>query len=411
MIKCGLLRPDLPDNRVIPVGQFSKSGFVCEKWSLEKMYGNNRIRTSRYQWYTFFFQNLYEQAQRIANFYFICLGIIQVNVASAVSPATSILPLIFVIGVSMAKQGYEDFQRHKHDRELNSTPVELVSENGTLVTAPASQIRVGDVVLIRSGDSFPCDLVLISSSEPNGECFVTTASLDGETNLKIFHSISATKSMGDPRSIADHLAGMITCQQPVSDFYKFHGSISITDRQTGTESLQPLSPECLLLRGARLKNTDFVYGCAVYTGEDTKMSLNSKAKHTKYSQIEEKLNGFLVVYLIGLFFICLLCTVLKHTTGTKSWHTIDRPVTTWNVAQDFFAAVILLNVVIPLSLYVTIELQKFVGVAFFGWDLKLYDNSTDQPAMVNTSDIPEDLGQVCLNKLTHRNKLLILDVL
>jgi phospholipid-translocating ATPase len=45
-------------------------------------------------------------------------------------------------------------------------------------------------------------------------------------------------------------------------------------------------------------------------------------------------------------------------------------------------------------MYVTIELQRFIGSEFIQWDLEMYDELTDQPAKANSSDLNEDLGQV-----------------
>ena len=45
--------------------------------------------------------------------------------------------------------------------------------------------QVGDVVLVKEDESFPCDLILLSSSRDDGTCFVTTASLDGESSHKV----------------------------------------------------------------------------------------------------------------------------------------------------------------------------------------------------------------------------------
>lgn len=45
--------------------------------------------------------------------------------------------------------------------------------------------QVGDVVLVKEDETFPCDLILLSTSRDDGTCFVTTASLDGESSHKV----------------------------------------------------------------------------------------------------------------------------------------------------------------------------------------------------------------------------------
>lgn len=65
-----------------------------------------------------------------------------------------------------------------------------------------------------------------------------------------------------------------------------------------------------------------------------------------------------------------------------------------SILRDFFCFVALYNYVIPISLYVTLELQKFLGTLFFEWDLKMYNEETDETAICNTSDLNEDLGQI-----------------
>jgi magnesium-transporting ATPase (P-type) len=36
-----------------------------------------------------------------------------------------------------------------------------------------------------SDEPFPCDLLLIHSDTDDNKCYITTANLDGETNLKV----------------------------------------------------------------------------------------------------------------------------------------------------------------------------------------------------------------------------------
>ena len=45
--------------------------------------------------------------------------------------------------------------------------------------------QVGDIIKCYTNDEIPCDTVLLSSDDRLGECFITTANLDGETNLKV----------------------------------------------------------------------------------------------------------------------------------------------------------------------------------------------------------------------------------
>lgn len=77
----------------------------------------------------------------------------------------------------------------------------------------------------------------------------------------------------------------VTCQHPTSDLYHFHGKLEITNG--GSETSGYLTHENLLLRGCRLKDTEHIVGCAVYTGQDTKLSLNSKIRSNKFSTTEK----------------------------------------------------------------------------------------------------------------------------
>lgn len=77
----------------------------------------------------------------------------------------------------------------------------------------------------------------------------------------------------------------ITCQQPLADLYTFHGKLEIDNGNDMTNG--HLTTDNLLLRGSRLKDTEHVVGCAIYTGQDTKLSLNSKLVSNKFSTVEK----------------------------------------------------------------------------------------------------------------------------
>jgi len=61
---------------------------------------------------------------------------------------------------------------------------------------------------------------------------------------------------------------------------------------------------------------------------------------------------------------------------------------------DFLAFMVLFNYIIPVSMYVTVEMQKFLGSYFITWDEEMFDEELGEGALVNTSDLNEELGQV-----------------
>jgi phospholipid-translocating ATPase len=92
----------------------------------------------------------------------------------------------------------------------------------------------------------------------------------------------ATRQLRRPHDL-DTFRGLVECENPNPDLGRFVGRLKVVEAD-GRTSVYPLGPENVVWRGTRLKNTDFVFGCAVYTGCDTKMSQNSKLKSNKFSR-------------------------------------------------------------------------------------------------------------------------------
>uniref|UniRef100_A0A672SSF2 Phospholipid-transporting ATPase n=1 Tax=Sinocyclocheilus grahami TaxID=75366 RepID=A0A672SSF2_SINGR len=396
IITIGFDPPHQSDTRTVYIAnKFPQHGHY-----IPQRFADNRIISSKYTIWNFIPKNLFEQFRRIANFYFLIIFLVQLMIDTPTSPITSGLPLFFVITVTAIKQGYEDWLRHKADNEVNGAPV-FVVRSGSLVQTRSKNIRVGDIVRVAKDETFPADLVLLSSDRAEGTCHITTASLDGETNLKTHYAVPET-AVSQSVSRLESLQAVVECQQPEADLYRFVGRITVT--QQGEEIVRPLGSENLLLRGARLKNTKEIFGVAVYTGMESKMALNYKCKSQKRSAVEKSMNTFLIIYLGILLFEAILSTILKYAWQAENkW---DEPFYNQKTDQernssqilkfisDFLAFLVLYNFIIPISLYVTVELQKFLGSFFIGWDLDLYHEESDQKAQVNTSDLNEELGQV-----------------
>ncbi|XP_053667670.1 phospholipid-transporting ATPase IF [Anopheles marshallii] len=367
----------------------------------EKQSGEtNRIKSTKYTLLTFLPLNLFEQFRRIANLYFLFMTVISIVIDSPVSPMTSLVPLVFVIAVTAAKQGYESFLRYRADNMVNFSPVTVI-RSGETIDIRCQDIRRGDLVLMSRDCDIPCDIVLLQSSDEYGRCYVTTANLDGETNLKTMAAPKGVPSVPPERL---HTVGRIEYERPHTDLYSFNGRIELAEMHVhgGEHSVLPLAAENLLLRGSRIRNTEWAIGCAVYTGQQTKLALNSRMTTSKMSSSERYVNKYLVFFLVLLVVIVTVSYFLKrYNDEYRMEHNLylGEILSNYRVSQflqDYFSFLILFNYLIPISLYVTIEMAKFLGGFYLEWDPDLYDEETDQPCIVNTSDINEELGQVSL---------------
>lgn len=140
---------------------------------------SNYISTAKYNALTFLPKFLYEQFQRYANIFFLFTASIQqIPGVSPTSRFTTIVPLTIVLAATGFKEAFEDIKRHFSDRELNNRRVKVL-RGSDFVEIRWCDVKVGDVLRVENGDFFPADMMLLSSSEPEGICYVETANLDG----------------------------------------------------------------------------------------------------------------------------------------------------------------------------------------------------------------------------------------
>ena len=187
-----------------------------------------------------------------------------------------------------------------------------------------------------------------------------------------------------------NMSGIVTYEKPNTNLYHFKGKISLNGQE------YPITNDSILLRGQNLKIAPVIYGCAIYTGCDTKMMLNSKFQKNKLSCIERRLNFFVALCVIAMLLITSVCLVgsigYGFVFGTH-WYLIHMETSSLYYFIQFIFY-LNLNQIIPLALYITLEMQRFIGSNFFEWDKEMYDAKTDQPAKVHTTDLNEDLGQI-----------------
>ena len=213
----------------------------------------------------------------------------------------------------------------------------------------------------------------------------------------------------------------LTSEPPNEHVNNYSGKVTLPPSSSGGKSdTAPLDADNILLRGAVLRNTDWVIGVACFTGSDTKLVQNSVATPSKFSQLDMLINRT-VIYVLMIMILCV-CSLggLSVYYGNKMFDTLwyvgynkDEtepwpyfnlegsayiPPPNWNDAvpnylQAVFMFVTMLSNFVPLSLYVSVEMVTLMMMFYIGWDLEMYHDDTNTPAIAR-STIVTDLGLV-----------------
>ncbi|XP_032594915.1 probable phospholipid-transporting ATPase IM isoform X5 [Drosophila grimshawi] len=365
-------------------------------------YHNNYIKTSKYSLLTFLPFNLLEQFQRLANFYFLCLLVLQLIPAiSSLTPVTTAIPLIGVLTLTAVKDAYDDIQRHLSDSQVNNRKSKTL-RNGKLIEAKWSEVQVGDVIRLDNNQFVAADILLLTTSEPNGLCFIETAELDGETNLKAKQCLTETTELGEQHDLLWDFKGEIICERPNNLLNKFDGTLIWKNQRFALDN------DKILLRGCVLRNTQWCYGLVVFAGVDTKLMQNSGKTQFKSTGVDRLLNFIIIGIVLFLVSICAFFAVGsaiwegligQHFQLYLPWeHIIPQEMVASGATVIgllvFFSYAIVLNTVVPISLYVSVEVIRFVQSFLINWDEEMYYARTQTYAKARTTTLNEELGQI-----------------
>ncbi len=252
--------------------------------------------------------------------------------------------MVIIIGLTAAKDGYEDIKRHQSDKAVNQSIVKVLSGGGwhnpnatkskskTFVrgllpnsrqptpaqiaagyagnkkhssnddfdvefdydnpqaggpcwkNTPWEDVRVGDFVKLSGNHPFPADILICATSDDENEAFVETKNLDGETNLKSRNAVPALTHLRDAYTCSRTAPFDVQCDRPENNMYRLNAMVSLGDQKA------PVDIQMTLLRGTVLRNTDWVIGLVLFTGEDSKIVMNSGSAPSKRSRVERKMN-------------------------------------------------------------------------------------------------------------------------
>ncbi|AWP07581.1 putative phospholipid-transporting ATPase ID, partial [Scophthalmus maximus] len=365
------------------------------EYNLSFKYATNAIKTSKYNLFTFLPLNLFEQFQRIANAYFLFLLVLQViPQISSLSWFTTVVPLVLVLSVTAAKDATDDINRHRSDNQVNNRKAQVLIGR-KLRSEKWMDVQAGDIIKLENNQFVTADLLLLSSSEPLNLVYIETAELDGETNLKVRQALPVTGDLGDDIEKLADFDGEVRCEPPNNRLDRFAGTLTCDGQKYSLDN------EKILLRGCTLRNTGWCFGLVLFGGPETKLMQNCGKSTFKRTSIDRLMN-VLVLCIFG--FLAFMCSVLA--IGNWFWEVNEgSQFTAFLPRQDgtdagvsafltFWSYVIILNTVVPISLYVSVEIIRLGNSFYIDWDRAMYYARSDTPAEARTTTLNEELGQI-----------------
>jgi phospholipid-translocating ATPase len=268
-------------------------------------------------------------------------------------------------------------------------------------------VQVGDYVRLYDGEEIPADLVVLSTSDADGSCYIETKNLDGETNLKVRNALHCSRSVKHARH-CEMSQFKIESEAPHANLYSYSGVLKWEDRNRSdpdappTDMAEAITINNLLPRGSSIRNTEWVLGIALFTGQETKIMLNSGITPSKRARISKDLNWNVIYNFIILSFMCLVAGIVQGVTWGRSdtSHSLfefgsygdNRPAVDGFIT--FWAAVILFQNLVPISLYITLEIIRTLQAVFIYSDVSMYYDKIDYPCTPKSWNISDDLGQI-----------------
>lgn len=325
-------------------------------------YPSNSISNAKYNAFSFFPIILYEQFKFFFNLYFLLVALSQAIPALRIGYLSSyIVPLAFVLFVTMSKEAIDDIQRRRRDNEQNSETYQVLNAPDSV---PSKLIKVGDLVKLHKGKRIPADMILLQSTEDSGESFIKTDQLDGETDWKLRLAVPICQKL-PLNELSNNIH--ISAGAPGKSIHSFFGKLTYNNQEVPLTVDNTLWANTVLASGTAI-------GCVIYTGSDTRQAMNTSRPGVKTGLLELEINSLSKILCLSVFLLSI---------GLVAVHGFDKQ---WYV--DIMKYLILFSTIIPVSLRVNLDLGKSV------YAYQIEHDKTIEETIVRTSTIPEDLGRI-----------------
>lgn len=349
-------------------------------------YETSYVRTTKYTVINFLPKNLLLQCRMAANLFFIAIAIlVSFEIFDQKDPELQIVPIVAFVSIIAVKDGIEDFLRYRKDQSVNNRYTHTIKSTGEVQRTKWKNLKVGDIVEVLIGEIVPADILLLNES-----CAITTSQLDGESGLK--PKRPPCGGIKEP-SKAEFIVDLAGANAKLDDF---GWSLFLGGRT------YPISYENFLPRGSILATANSsAIGIACYTGVGTKAELNTRGVPSKRSKFSVELNWYM------LFCFALLCGLCIISAGVNSIN-LKEPGTSRSVFESgvyhqsssylgfisFLCGLILMQNMVPISLYIMTEISRSFQVYFIASDIELYDPVREQRCIPHAWGLCDELGMI-----------------
>ncbi|KAJ3472293.1 hypothetical protein NLG97_g11112 [Lecanicillium saksenae] len=237
-------------------------------------------------------------------------------------------------------------------------------------------------------------MVLLHATGPNSVAYIETMALDGETNLKAKQACPPLAKRCDTIDGLRETKATVVSEDPNIDLYSYDGRVMVDG-----EAL-PLTLNNVVYRGSTLRNTAEAIGLVVNSGEECKIRMNAhKNVRAKKPAMQSAVNKMILFQIFIVIMLAVGFTIgyylWEEKTENKSFYIFQAGAYDGSVPfkEIFFGFLIMFNTLIPLSLYISLEIVK-LGQLLLLHDADMYDPVSDTPMVANTTTILENLGQI-----------------
>ena len=340
------------------------------------IFAPNIVRNQKYSVFSLIPVVLWNQFKFFSNLFFLLIAISQAVPQLRVGFLfTYVAPLAIVLGITICKEGYDDYQRYLRDKELNESLFNKVTYNG-LVKIKAEEIKTGDIIQLNKNERVPADMVFLHTTDKSKTIFLRTDQLDGETDWKLRKPVAMTQELNDVRKLINDDYYLLV-DPPTKHIYQFKGVFVM---QVGSNELN-VKKEGLTLEQTLWANTIIASsnatGIVIYTGRETRTQKNNSEPQPKFGSIDLEINAISKALFIFMFLCSVAIVALSGFPGTLEVNVIN-----------IFRFLLLLSSIIPISLRVNLDFAKII------YSYKINTDENIPGTIARNSQIPEELGRI-----------------